>query len=172
VLIIGASGSLGTAAVQLAKAFGAEVTGVCSGRNVALVQSLGAQTVIDYTKTNFLQSDEKYDVIFDTINNTTYGKCKHLLHEEGIYMSPVLNLPLLFNVVYTRFFATRKAKFAAAGLLPPPQLRGYLAELTKLMGQGKLRIVIDQEYSLGEAVAAHAYVDSGRKRGNVVLLPV
>ena len=172
VLIIGASGSLGTAAVQLAKAFGAEVTGVCSGRNVALVQSLGAQTVIDYQKTDILQSGEKYDVIFDTIKNTSYRKSKHLLGEEGIYLSPVLNFPLLLNMVYTRFFSSRKALFAAAGLLPPTQLRGYLAELTKLMGQGKLRIVIDQEYPLGEAIAAHAYVDSGRKRGNVVLLPV
>jgi len=75
----------------------------------------------------------------------------------------------LWDTFYTRFFTKRKAGFAAVGLLPPEQLRGYLAELTHLMGQGKLRIVMDQEYLLKDAVAAHTYVDSGRKRGNVVL---
>ena len=169
VLVIGASGSLGTAAVQLARAFGAEVTGVCSGRNVALVKSLGAQTVIDYTKTDFLKSGETYDVIFDTISNTTYRKCKHLLREEGIYLSPVLKFSLLVDMLYTRFFSSQKAKFDAAGLLPAFQLREYLDNITPLFINGALRVVIDKKYSLPEAVSAHRYVDSGRKRGNVVL---
>lgn len=169
VLIIGASGSLGTAAVQLAHAFGAEVTGVCSSRNVELVTSLGTKRVIDYKKTDFLHDGDTYDIIFDTINNTTYRKSKHLLKEGGTYLSPVLGFTLLLDVIYTCYFANQKAKFDAAGLQPPAQLRGYLEELTKLITAGKLRVVIDKRYQLDEAIAAHRYVDSGRKRGNVVL---
>ncbi len=172
VLVIGASGSLGTAAVQLARSFGAQVTGVCSTRNVELVASLGAQNVIDYTKTDFLQMAETYDVIFDTISNTSYGKCKHLLREGGLYMSPVLNFPLLVDMLYTRFFSSKKAKFDAAGLLKPQQLRGYLENISQLIIDGKLRVIIDKQYTLPEAVAAHRYVDTGRKRGNVVLTVV
>lgn len=172
VLIIGASGSLGTAAVQLAKAFGGKVTGVCSGRNVALVKSLGAQRVFDYTKTDFLKTGETYDVIFDTIGNTTYRKCRHLLREGGVYMSPVLKFPLLVDVLFTRFFSDKKAKFAAAGLLPPRQLREYLERITPLIVNGRLRVVIDKKYPLPEAAVAHRYVDTGRKRGNVVLTVV
>lgn len=170
VLIIGASGSLGTAAVQLAHAFGARVTGVCSTRNVELVESLGAHNVIDYTQTDFTQMAETYDVIFDTIRNTSYRKCKHLLREEGIYMCPVLKFPLLINMLYTRFFSTRKAKFDAVGLLPPGQLRGYLADISQFIIDGQLRIVIDKKYTLPEAAVAHRFVDTGRKRGNVVLV--
>ncbi|MEO0735094.1 MAG: NAD(P)-dependent alcohol dehydrogenase [Bacteroidota bacterium] len=171
VLIIGASGSLGTAAVQLAKVFGATVTGVCSTRNVALVSDLGADKVIDYKRSDYLRATDTYDVIFDTISNTTYRKSKHLLRKGGTYLSPVLSLPHLLDVLYTRFFGDRKAKFDATGLRPPAELRAYLAELTALLTAGKLRVVIDQQYSLEEIVTAHRYVDSGRKRGNVVLLP-
>lgn len=171
VLIIGASGSLGTAAVQLARAFGARVTGVCSTRNVELVRSLGAQTVIDYTKVDVNSAEKKFDVVFDTISNTSYPKCKHLLNETGIYMTPVLKFSVLFNILYTHLFSNQSVKFDAAGLRPPSQLRGYLTEIITLITQGKLRVVIDQQYPLTEAVAAHEYVDSGRKRGNVVLFP-
>lgn len=169
VLIIGASGSLGTAAVQLARAVGAEVTGVCSTRNVELVTSLGANKVIDYKKDDFLNATDRYDVIFDTIGNTSFRKSKHLLKPAGTYLSPVLGFSLLLEVLYTRVFGDRKAKFDAAGMLPPATLRGYLQELTRLMSEGKFRVVIDQRYGLEEAVSAHQYVDSGRKRGNVVL---
>lgn len=169
VLIIGASGSLGTAAVQLARAFGAEVTGVCSSRNEALVKSLGAQRVIDYTETDLLKTGETYDVIFDTISNTSYRKCRHLLRDGGVYMSPVLKFSLLVDMLYTRLFSDKKAKFDAAGLLPSRQLREYLEEITPLFINGKLRVVIDKQYPLPEAAVAHRYVDTGRKRGNVVL---
>lgn len=169
VLIIGASGSLGTAAVQLARAFGAQVTGVCSTRNVELVRSLGAQAVIDYTKDDFTKAGNTYDVIFDTISNTSYQKCKHLLHETGIYMTPVLKLQVLIDMLRARLSSSKKVMFNAVGLLPPAQLRTHLTEITQLITQGELRVVIDQQYPLVEAVAAHEYVDSGRKRVNVVL---
>lgn len=172
ILVIGASGSLGTAAVQLATAFGAEVTGVCSGRNGALVKSLGAHRVIDYTENDFLKTGGAYDVIFDTISNTTYRKSRHLLREGGVYMSPVLKFSLLADMLYTRFFSDKKARFDAAGLLPPSQLREYLEKITPLIISGRLRVVIDKKYALPEAALAHHYVDTGRKRGNVVLTVV
>ncbi|MEM9528934.1 MAG: NAD(P)-dependent alcohol dehydrogenase, partial [Bacteroidota bacterium] len=165
VLIIGASGSLGTAAVQLAHAFGARVSGVCSTRNMDLVRSLGADEVVDYTQTDFLRETATYDVIFDTISATSYGKCKHLLSNEGVYLSPVLGLSLLLDVLRTQFFSTRKVKFDATGLRKPQLLRDYLAEITQLITQGKLRMVIDKKYPLSEAAVAHQYVDTGRKRG-------
>ncbi|MFK8162177.1 MAG: NAD(P)-dependent alcohol dehydrogenase [Lewinella sp.] len=171
VLVIGASGSLGTAAVQLAHAFSARVTGVCSTRNVELVKSLGASSVIDYTKTDLTQVKETYDVIFDTISNTSYRKCKHLLTETGVYVTPVLKFSVLVDMLRTRFFSSQRVKFDAAGLLPPEKLGAYLNEITQLITQGALRAVIDQQYPLEEVVAAHEYVDSGRKRGNVVLVP-
>lgn len=171
VLIIGASGSLGTAAVQLARVLGAEVTGVCSTRNVELVRSLGALDVIDYTQTDFRKFEKTYDVIFDTISNTSYRKCKHLLTETGIYMTPVLKFSVLMDMLLTRFFSAHRVKFDAAGLLPPEKLRTYLDEIIQLITQGALRVVIDQQYPLKDVVAAHQYVDSGRKRGNVVLVP-
>ncbi len=170
VLIIGASGSLGSAAVQLARTFGARVTGVCSTRNVALVRSLGAEEVIDYTRTDFTQMAATYDVIFDTISNSSYRKGKHLLTEEGVYMTPVLNFPVLADMLYTRFFSRKKARFDAAGLLPARQLRGYLEAISQLIIDGKLRVIIDKKYTLPEAAEAHSYVDTGRKRGNVVLM--
>jgi NADPH:quinone reductase-like Zn-dependent oxidoreductase len=172
VLIIGASGSLGTAAVQLVRAQGARVTGVCSTRNVELVRSLGADDVIDYTATDFNRTEHSFDVIYDTISNSSYQKCKHLLTETGIYMTPVLKFRVLVDMLRTRLFSSKSVKFDAAGMLPPSTLRGYLTEIIALITQGKLRTIIDQKYPLAEAASAHAYVDSGRKRGNVVLTVV
>ncbi|MEL6667866.1 MAG: NAD(P)-dependent alcohol dehydrogenase [Bacteroidota bacterium] len=170
VLIIGASGSLGTAAVQIAKALGAKVTGVCSGRNAELVRSLGAESVIDYTTTDFRQNGEKYDIIYDTIGISSFRKCRSSLSERGIYMSPRLGFSLLLDLLFTRFFSRQKARFDATGMRSPEMLRGYLADIVELVEQGQLEVVIDKRYPLEEAVAAHRYVDSGRKRGNVVLL--
>ena len=170
VLIIGASGSLGTAAVQLARHFGAHVTGVSSTRNVELVQSLGADEVIDYTKIDFTQTGKKYDLIFDTVGKSSFSKSKNSLTENGLYLSPVLRFGLLLQMMWTSLFSSKKAKFDATGLRPPKLLRSYLDELSKLVEAGKLRIVIDKRYPLAKAAEAHRYVDTGRKRGNVVLL--
>lgn len=170
ILIIGASGSLGTSAVQLAKYFGANVTGVCSSANIDLVSSLGANQVIDYTTTEFTKMGIQYDLIFDTIGSRTYRQCRNSLTKNGRYLSPVLSLPLLFQSLFTKLFGQRKALFSATGLLPTAQLRQMLANVKDLLSHGQLVTVIDSSFELQNAAHAHRYVDTGRKRGNVVLM--
>ena len=109
VLINGASGGLGVAAIQIAKYMGAIVTGVCSTRNIALVQSLGADEVIDYTKNDFTTGSESYDVIYDTIGKSSFSKCKKSLTKNGVYISPVLGLPLLFQMIKASIFGEKRA---------------------------------------------------------------
>ena len=169
VLINGASGSLGTAAVQLAKYFGAEVTGVCSTRNLELVKSLGADKVIDYTKEDFAKNREAYDIIYDTVGKSSFSKSKKALKSNGIYLSPVLDFGLLFQVVKTSIFGSKKAMFDATGVRPVADLKILLNELKELMELGKLKSVIDRYYSLDQVDMAHAYVEKGHKKGNVVI---
>lgn len=170
VLIIGASGSLGTAGVQLAKYFGAEVTGVCSTKNVAMVKSLGADHVIDYTETDFTQNGQTYDLIYDTVGKSSFKESKDSLSPEGTYLSPVLSLPLLFQMMSTSIVGAKKVKFAATGMRPAAELRPMLEELQKLLAAGTLKMIIDRRYLLERVVIAHEYVDQGHKKGNVVLL--
>lgn len=169
VLINGASGSLGTAAVQIAKHFGADVTGVCSASNMALVKSLGADTVIDYTKEDFTSNGQTYDIIYDTVGKSSFSKCKNALTENGIYASPVLGLSLLLQMIWTAVIGKKKAKFSATGVRPVPELRVLLNETNELIAEGKIRSVIDRTYRLEETTEAHRYVDKGHKKGNVVL---
>ena len=171
VLINGASGGLGTAAVQIAKAFGADVTGVCSGRNSELVLSLGADRVIDYTQEDFTYSTDRYDVIYDTIGKSSFARSKDVLTERGLYMSPVLRFGLLFRMLITAKGRGRKARFSATGLRPVPELRALLRDLVALIEQGKLVTVLDKTFALDETPEAHRYVETGRKRGNVVVIP-
>ncbi len=170
VLINGASGSLGTAAVQIAKHFGAEVTGVCSPRNVGLVKSLRADHVIDYTKKDFTTVDEKYDVIYDTVGKSSFSKSKNILTETGQYISPVLQFPLLLQMMRTSMFGKKRAKFSATGLLKENELRALFAELLEIFKEGKLKTVIDRQYPLEKVAEAHTYVASGHKKGNVVII--
>ncbi|MBK7409142.1 MAG: NAD(P)-dependent alcohol dehydrogenase [Saprospirales bacterium] len=169
VLINGASGSLGTAAVQLATHFGAEVTGVCSTRNTGLVRSLGADHVIDYTRQDFTKMGKTYDIIFDTIGKSSFGKCKNALTESGQYLSPVLRFPLLLKMLWTSTFSRKKAKFAATGLRTDAELRVLLSELVEIYLEGRLKTVIDRQYPLEKVSEAHTYIDAGRKKGNVVI---
>ncbi|WP_339924438.1 NAD(P)-dependent alcohol dehydrogenase [uncultured Cyclobacterium sp.] len=169
VLINGASGSLGTAAVQLAKYYGAEVTGICSSTNIEMVKSLGADHVIDYTKQNFPNIEQTYDIIYDTIGQLSFSTCKGSLTERGVYVSPVLGMPLLFQMLRTSIFGSKKAKFSATGIRPVPELKMLFEEVKEIIEAGKLKSIMDRSYPLEQVGNAHRYIDKGHKRGNVVL---
>ena len=168
ILIIGASGSLGTAAIQLAKYFGARVTSVCSAKNIELVHSLGSDEVIDYKKENFSNIGLTYDIIYDTIGKSSFSECKKSLTEKGIYLSPVLDLGLLLQMLWTSVFGNKKAKFSATGMLPHSTIRLYLKEIGSLMESSKLKSIISRRFSLMQVPDAHRHIDKGHKRGNVV----
>lgn len=166
ILINGASGAVGAYGVQLAKAFGAKVTAVCSGANVALVKSLGADEVIDYTKSDFTQNGQTYDVVFDAIGKRSFGECKKSLTPKGIYMTTVPSLGIVWQMAWTMLGGGKKAKFTTAGLL---QNKDNLDFLTQLFEAGQLKAVIDRCYPLEQMAEAHAYVDLGHKKGNVII---
>ena len=167
VLVNGASGSLGTAAIQLAKYFGTEVTGVCSTKNIDLVKSLGADFVIDYTRQDFTASNERYDIVYDTIGKSSFSRCKRVLSSKGIYMSPVLGFRLLLQMMWTSAFSSKKV--SATGIRLVPELKALLLEIKKIIHEGKLISVLDRSFSLEETAAAHRYIENGHKRGNVVI---
>ena len=169
VLINGASGSVGTAAVQLAKYFGAEVTGVCSTTNIDLVRSLGADQVIDYTQADFTNSGETYDIIFDTVGKTSFSRCKRSLKQRGIYLQAAATLTIFPHMVWTSMIGSKKAMMAATGLRPVSERRKDLIFLTELIEVGALKPVVDRVYPLEQIADAHRYVDTVRKKGNVVI---
>lgn len=169
ILINGASGSIGSAAVQIAKSFGAHVTAVCSGVNTSWVKALGADVVLDYQTQDFTQLNASYDVIFDTVGKRNFSQCKPVLKVQGQYLSPVLTISLLINMLFSHFFSNKKAKFTPTGLSPIDKLHPQLAAIENLMQSQKLHINIDRRYSLDDIQTAHEYVDSERKRGVVLL---
>jgi len=168
VLIYGASGSVGTASIQIAKYFGAEVTGVCSTTNVEMVKSLGADTVIDYTKEDFTQKDQTYDIIFDTVGKRSFPLCKDSLKPKGIYLAAA-GLSTVFHMLWTSLFSPKKAILTATYLRPTTVIRQDLAILKKLVEAGEIKPVIDRRYPLEQTADAHRYVETGRKKGNVVI---
>ena len=170
VLINGASGSVGTAAVQLAKHFGAEVTGVCSTTNLELVKSLGADKVIDYTKEEFTKTDQTYDIIFDTVAKSSFSKCKNSLTQKGVYLTTLPTLTIMLQVLWTSKLGSKKAKFMAAGLRPSNEKAEDLLFLKELIEAGKLKSAIDKSYPLEQMAEAHRYVEKGHKKGNVVII--
>jgi len=170
VLINGASGSKGTFAVQLAKYFGAEVTGVCSTTNLELVKSLGADKVIDYTKEDFTKSGQTYDIIFDTVGKSAFSRCKGSLTRKGIYLSTGIGLPILLHMLWSSKIGGKRAIFSATGLRPVPERLILLKEIKELIEAGKIKSVIDRCYPLEQIVEAHSYVEKGHKKGNVVIM--
>ena len=169
VLISGASGSIGTVAIQLAKYFGAEVTAVCSTTNLELVKSLGADNVIDYTKEDFTKTGQTYDIIFDTESKSSFSRCKSSLTQNGIYLKPFPTPAILLQMLWTSKIGSKKAKFSATGLRPVPERLIFLKELIKPMEEGKIKTVIDRCYPLEQIAEAHRYVDKGHIKGNVVI---
>lgn len=170
VLVLGGSGSLGTAAVQFAKALGASVTASTSARNVKLLRSLGADHVIDYRAEDPVTHGAPYDVVFDTLGISSFGAAKPALSKGGRYICPVLGLGLLRDMIVTGCFGSKKAKFAAAGLSKPEVHREELSEILALIDKKQFAPVMDRTYPLADLVEAHRYVETGRKRGNVVVV--
>jgi NADPH:quinone reductase-like Zn-dependent oxidoreductase len=161
VLIYGASGGVGTAAVQIAKHFGAEVTGVCSTANLGLVKSLGADKVIDYTKEDFAKP-ATYDLIFDTVGKTSFFRSMRSLEKGGVYASALALAPIL-----RRLWGSLSGKRVIGGIANPKT--EDLVFLKELIDAGKLRSVIDKRYPLEQIAEAHRYVEGGHKKGNVVI---
>jgi len=166
ILINGASGSLGSAAVQLAKLMGAEVTAVCSTRNIDFVESIGADKVIDYTKTSITNINEKYNVIYDSVGTLSYKDTKNLISSNGIFMTPVLSGQILCQTLLN----PKKVKFAATGIKKTEELKRLFLELVDFFKQGKLYTNIDKSYKLPDIAEAHHYLETGRKVGNIVIV--
>ena len=164
VLVYGASGSVGTYAVQLARYFGAEVTGVCSAANAALVKSLGAGQVIDYRTEDFSTHAETYDVIFVAVDKSSFSACMRALKKDGIYLNVTTPFPDL-RMLWAKITSSKKLFLGEN----PPEKAEDLAFLKELVEAGKLKPVIDRRYPLEQIVEAHRYVDQGHKKGNVVI---
>jgi 2-desacetyl-2-hydroxyethyl bacteriochlorophyllide A dehydrogenase len=165
VLIYGASGAVGTFAVQLARYFGAEVTGVCSTTNLELVKSLGADKVIDYTKEDFTKSGETYDIIFDTVGKSPFSGCVKSLKKKGFYLRAVhMTLSPIVRGLWTSMTSSKKVIGGVA-----TEHKEDLIFLKELIEAGKIKSVIDRRYPLEQIAEAHRYVDKGHKKGNVVI---
>ena len=166
VMIYGASGAIGSAAVQLVKSLGAKVTAVVNTKNVELLKSLGADHVIDYTREDFTKTEQKFDFIFDSVGKSSFEKCKPLLVDNGIYISTELgkNGENIFYALTTPLFGGKKVLF------PLPTInKDDLVYLKELAESGKYKPVIDRQYKLEQIVEAYTYVESGQKTGNVII---
>ena len=164
VLINGASGSVGTFAVQLAKYFGAEVTGVCSTKNIELVKLLGADKVVDYTNADFAQTVDAYDIIFDTVGRSSFSHCRKALKSNGKYVVTVMTFMHVLQAFLTKFGSRKKVIFDMS-----VSKTEALKFIKKLIEEGNLKTIIDREFPLETLNEAHAYVEKGHKQGNVVI---
>ena len=163
-LIIGASGSVGSAAVQLATHFGARVTAVCSGANVDMVRSLGADTVIDYTKEDFTRAGNTYDLIFDIVGSTTFRRCRNILKPHGVFLQNILGLTDMAPILWTSLAGGKRLKGGVA--MENLERLNFIVELATA---GTLKPVIDRRYPLERIADAFTYVEQGHKKGNVVI---
>jgi NADPH:quinone reductase-like Zn-dependent oxidoreductase len=166
VLVYGATGAIGSTAVQLLKHFGAIVTAVCNTKNVELVKSLGADTVIDYQTQDFTKTEDTFEFIFDAVGKSSFGHCKPLLTEKGIYISTELgkNGENIFYALTTPLWGGKKLLFPIPTITKQDVL--FLKELAQ---KGEFKPIIDRKYKLDQIVDAYKYVESGQKTGNVVL---
>jgi len=166
VLVNGASGSIGTTGVQLAKYCGADVTAVCSTGNVELVKDLGADRVIDYTKEDFTRDDRSYEVVFDAVGKSSFSRCKKILKPGGIYLSTELGFMAQnpFLNLLTSMIGSKRVIFPL-----PKYTKEDVLFLKDLIEEGSLKAVIDRQYSLKQIIEAHRYVETGHKKGNVVI---
>ena len=166
VLVNGATGAIGYAAVQIIKHLGARVTAVCEGRHVELVKSLGADDVINYEETDFTKLEKQFDIVFDAVGKSTFGRCKNIIKAGGLYMStelgPYVQNPFL--AILTKFYGKRRVLFPL-----PENTRQDADYLCELMQNGAFRPVIDKHYKLDDIVDAFDYVEKGMKVGNVVI---
>lgn len=163
-LVHGASGSMGTAGVQLGKHFGAHVTAVCAANGIELVRSLGADEVVDYTREDFTERAERYDVIFDAVGKTTFGRCRRLLAPEGVFL-PTDG----FGNLVQGLFVRRKSGKRVLVKLPPRYTKADVLLLERLLEDGSYRAVVDRTYPLEDVIEATRYVETQQKLGNVVL---
>jgi NADPH:quinone reductase-like Zn-dependent oxidoreductase len=164
VLINGASGGVGTFAVQIAKIFGARVTAVASGPNASLVKDLGADYIIDYTQTDFTKSDERYDIVFDAVSKRSFPECKEVLAPHGIYVNTLPVFSVLLSQYVTGFLTDKKAK----SVMVRPNAAD-MEWMKKQIEAGRIRIIIDRVYPLDQIVEALAYSETGRARGKIGL---
>ncbi|WP_191561308.1 NAD(P)-dependent alcohol dehydrogenase [Metabacillus idriensis] len=164
VLVYGASGSVGSYAVQIAKYFGAKVTGVCSTTNLEWVKSLGADHVIDYTREDFSSKGEIYDVIFEAVDKSSFSACLKSLKKDGTYINVTVPLPGV-QMLWTKLISNRKFILGQNS----PETSEALNFLKELVEAGKLKVVIDRYYAFEEIVDAQRYVEKGHKKGNVVI---
>lgn len=164
ILIHGASGAIGTFAVQLAKYYGAEVTGVCSASNAEMVKSLGADKVVDYTKEDFTKSLERYDFVFSVVGKTTFSQCKGILKPKGVYLENWMETKDFLKVLWTSITGGKKIKGGVSA-----ETAEKLNFLKELIVSGKLVPVIDRVYPLESTAEAFQYVEQGHKKGNVII---
>ena len=164
VLIAGASGAVGTAAVQLAKSLGAEVTAVCSTVNIALVQSIGADKVIDYTKEDFTKNGEMYDVIFDTVKTIHVSRSLKSLNKNGVMVLSAAGMPEMLQGLWISKTSNKKVLTGVVS-----HTAADIIFLKELMEAGKLKAVIDRTYPLEQIAEAHAYAEKGHKKGNLII---
>lgn len=164
VLIYGASGAVGTAAVQIAQSFGATVTGVCSTANLEMVKNLGADQVIDYTKTDFAENGGQYDVVYETVNKAPFSSCIAALKSNGTLILGASMLGGMLRGAWAS--ATSNKKVISGVVVETAEAANFLQKLAEA---GKLKAVIDKAYNLEQIAGAHDYVDKGHKKGNVVI---
>ena len=164
ILINGASGWIGSAAVQLATYYGAKVTGVCSTSRMEFVKSLGAEKVIDYTKEDFTQNGETYDLILDILGRSSFSRCKSSLNKKGIYLLASFKMRQLFQMFWTKMIGSKKVICAMAS----EKVENLIA-IKELVEAGKFKSIIDKKYPMEQAAAAHHYYEDGLKKGNVII---